>query len=359
MKTFSWNVIPCSGIQHKPLSFLAHSIAGRFRRFINNALGLFSLREVFKFGKEIIQIVHFVPLLFAATKIAAILQLFHQSPRRVGVISFILLCGGIAFGMEIPRSGFDAGDYALKSIEMGHPKRINVGGSSVHEVGEVKILFFGCIERADTGWRDYTEVTRLPGNPLENLGSLCDLSAGCPDFSGSSWGQALVCDREDCTVSFVKNVRNLNYRLLRDRGGQLLRAGNGNLHRGCANRWLGGRAILGSTSAISGVEQSEERGQPTKTTEQGTDGANCPPVRTPMGFWFTVSAHLFCIIAQGFLVWGNVYAALWTVENYPGTGRHRIHIRWALFSAGAIWYSAFHLGIAYRVFRDGVFNAWY
>lgn len=261
--------------------------------------------------------------------------------------------------MEIPRSGFDAGDYALKSIEMGHPKRINVGGSSVHEVGEVKILFFGCIERADTGWRDYTEVTRLPGNPLENLGSLCDLSAGCPDFSGSSWGQALVCDREDCTVSFVKNVRNLNYRLLRDRGGQLLRAGNGNLHRGCANRWLGGRAILGSTSAISGVEQSEERGQPTKTTEQGTDGANCPPVRTPMGFWFTVSAHLFCIIAQGFLVWGNVYAALWTVENYPGTGRHRIHIRWALFSAGAIWYSAFHLGIAYRVFRDGVFNAWY
>jgi hypothetical protein len=76
MKTFSWNVIPCSGIQHKPLSFLAHSIAGRFRRFINNALGLFSLREVFKFGKEIIQIVHFVPLLFAAIKIAAILRLF-------------------------------------------------------------------------------------------------------------------------------------------------------------------------------------------------------------------------------------------------------------------------------------------
>jgi hypothetical protein len=119
VKTFSWNVIPCSGIQHKPLSFLAHSIAGRFRRFINNALGLFSLREVFKFGKEIIQIVHFVPLLFAAIKIAAILQLFHQSPRRVGVHLTLRL-------HRVPRSGIVGGSGLLGAIFAGRSSLSNV-----------------------------------------------------------------------------------------------------------------------------------------------------------------------------------------------------------------------------------------
>jgi len=281
----------------------------------------------------------------------------------LGRISFILLCGGIAFGMEIPRSGFDAGDYALKSIEMGHPKRINVGGSSVHEVGEVKILFFGCIERADTGWRDYTEVTRLPGNSLENLGSLCDLSAGCPDFSGSSWGQTLVCDREDCTVSFVKNVQNLNYRLLRGRVGKSLRGSGNNLRRGCANRLLVGSASLGNTSAISGVEPSERSDNGSWAKErrnQSRDGSNSYPNECPRRVYlFAAICYLVTLALNGIVFCGRIYAALWTAENYPGTGRHRIHLRWVFISAGLIVDSAFHLGIAYRVFRDGVFNAWY
>jgi hypothetical protein len=122
MKTFSWNVIPCSGIQHKPLSFLAHSIAGRFRRFINNTLGLFSLREVFKFGKEIIQIVHFVPLLFAAIKIAAILRLFICSyfiNRRVGVHLTLRL-------HRVPRSGIVGGSGLLGAIFAGRSSLSNV-----------------------------------------------------------------------------------------------------------------------------------------------------------------------------------------------------------------------------------------
>jgi hypothetical protein len=109
-------VIPCSGIQHKPLSFLAHSIAGRFRRFINNALGLFSLREVFKFGKEIIQIVHFVPLLFAAIKIAAILRLFICSyfiNRRVGVHLTLRLLGAVGKAEGHPGSGL-LGAFAVR-----------------------------------------------------------------------------------------------------------------------------------------------------------------------------------------------------------------------------------------------------